>query len=497
MSEAAQREIVAFLSRDAAEHITTHASHVVLAGDRALKLKRAVKYSYLDFSTPELRRVACTTELTLNRRTAPDVYLAVKPVTRETDGSLALDGRGQVLDWVVEMRRFPDRALFTHIAETGGLTPDLMRRLADNIMAFHRGAEVTPAFGGAAGIDLVIAINRENLHRDGPPAISLEEADALAAAAKHARDRHAALLERRRAAGKVKRCHGDLHLGNIALIDGAPTLFDCIEFNESLASIDVLYDLAFLLMDLRFRGHATEGAIVFNRYLDVSDESDGLALMPLFLALRAWVRAHVTATAAKLDKSEEKRILGRRYFDFASALLRPAPPRLIAVGGFSGTGKSTVAGILAGRTAGRVLRSDVIRKRQFCTAPERPLPDSAYSPDATARVYAALIDHARAALGAGSSVIIDAVSARPEERATFATLAKELNVSFTGIWLEATPEILMARIDARRNDASDADIAILKKQLAFDLGAMDWRRVDAAPSAEDVADVILDPRIDG
>ncbi len=495
MTEAAQREIVAFLSRSADEHLTTHASHIFMAGDRALKLKRAVKYAYLDFSTPALRHAACETELVLNRRTAPGLYRAVKPVTREADGSIALDGSGEAVDWIVEMRRFPDDALFTHLAETGALTPDLMRRLADNIAAFHRAAEPTPDFGGTAGVDQVIAINSESLRRDGPPGIPAEEADALAEAARVVRNRLAGLLERRRAADKVRRCHGDLHLGNICLIDGTPTLFDCIEFNESLASIDVLYDLAFLLMDLRFRGHATEAAIVFNRYFDVGDESDGLALMPLFLSLRAWVRAHVTATAAKLDQSAESQALARRYFDFAVELLQPTAPCLIALGGFSGTGKSTVAAIIAGRTAARVLRSDMIRKRQFDTAPERPLPDSAYSPDATARVYAALTDHARAALAAGCSVIIDAVSARPEERAAFAALAAELRVPFTGIWLEAPPEILMARVAERRNDASDANVAILKKQLGYDLGAMEWRRVDATRSAEHVADAILEPRI--
>jgi predicted kinase len=393
------------------------------------------------------------------------------------------------------MRRFPDDALFTRLAESGGLTSDLMRRLADNIVRFHRAADATPDFGGTDGVGYVIAVNSESLRRDGPPAIGVVEAEVLTEAARAACNRHGDLLERRRKSGKVKRCHGDLHLGNICLLDGAPTLFDCLEFSEALASTDVLYDLAFLLMDLRFRNHPMEAAIVLNRYLDVSDESDGLALMPLFLALRAWVRAHVTATAARRDRSAESEALARRYFDFALELLRPAPPRLIAIGGFSGTGKSTVAAILAGRIAARVLRSDVIRKRQAGTAPETRLPGNAYSPEASARVYAALIDQARAALAAGSSVIIDAVSAEPEERGSFAALAAELGVPFTGIWLEAAPEVLSARIADRRNDASDADIAVLRKQLAYDLGRMDWRRVDAAPSAEHVADVILDAGI--
>jgi aminoglycoside phosphotransferase family enzyme/predicted kinase len=497
MSEEAQRETVAFLSDprtyggQKVETITTHASRIFMAGERVYKLKRAVHYSYLDFSTAELRRKSCEEELRLNRRTAPNLYLEVQPITREA-GGLALGGKGDPVDWVVVMRRFPQEALFSHLAETDQLTPDLMRRLADHIVAFHRVAEVMRDFGGAEGVDQVIGINDENLRRDGPPAIPVAEAEALTATARKAADALAALLEQRRIAGKVRQCHGDLHLRNICLIDGEPTLFDCIEFNPSLAAIDVLYDLAFLLMDLRYRGHGTEAAIVFNRYLDVSDESDGLAAMPVFLCLRAWVRAHVTATAAKSGAGDADE--ARRYFDLACDFLRPRPPRLLAVGGLSGTGKSTIAAILAGRlalTPARVLRSDVIRKRLFGAAPEQRLPAEAYARDATERVYAQLEAEAQTAIAAGSSVIIDAVSAKAEERTAFAALGKRLNLPFDGIWLEAPPEILRARIGARKNDASDADLAVLEQQLGYDLGTMDWHRIDASPAAEAIVEAAL------
>jgi uncharacterized protein len=496
MAEEAQRETVAFLS-DPKTHggaevdtITTHASMVFMAGDRVLKLKRAVKYSYLDFSTVDLRRQSCEAELALNRRTAPQLYLAVEPVTREAHGELTLAGKGEAIDWVVVMQRFPQEALLSHLAEADRLPPDLMRRLADRIAAFHRDAEIMDDFGGAAGVAQVIGINDENLRRDGPPRIPASEAEALTAAARNAASRHAALLERRRASAKVRRCHGDLHLNNICLIGGEPTLFDCIEFNPSLASIDVLYDLAFLLMDLRFRGHATEAAIVFNRYLDVTDERDGLAAMPLLLALRAWVRSHVTATAARSGAGDIE--VARRYFDLALDLLKPRPPRLVAIGGLSGTGKSTISTILAGRIghapAARVLRSDVIRKRQFGVAPEQRLPAEAYSLDATQRVYETLEQEAMASVAAGCSVIIDAVSARPDERAAFDALARKLAVPFGGIWLEAPPEVLRQRVGARKNDASDADRAVLEKQLGYDLGVLDWHRIDASEAPDAVAD---------
>jgi aminoglycoside phosphotransferase family enzyme/predicted kinase len=497
MTEEAQRETVAFLSDPKThggaevETITTHASRIFMAGDRVYKLKRAVKYSYLDFSTLALRRKSCEEELALNRRTAPNLYLDVQPITREAHG-LALGGKGDSIDWVVVMRRFPQEALFSHLADAGQLTPDLMRRLADGIAAFHREAEVIRDFGGTGGVEQVIRINDENLKRDGRPGIAVGETEALTVEARKTAHDLSALLERRRAAGKVRRCHGDLHLRNICLIDDEPTLFDCLEFNPSLASIDVLYDLAFLLMDLVHRGHATEAAIVFNRYLDVSDESDGIAAMPLFLALRAWVRAHVTATAAKSGAGEAAE--ARRYFDLARDFMRPHPPRLLAIGGLSGTGKSTIAAIIAGRLAqapARVLRSDVIRKRLFGAAPEQRLPGDAYSKEATERVYAKLDSEARSSIAAGCSVILDAVSAKAEERAAFAALALKLNVPFDGIWLEAAPEVLRQRIGARKNDASDADVAILEKQLGYDLGALDWRRIDASSLPDAVAEAAL------
>lgn len=498
MSEEAQRETVAFLSDprtyggQKVETITTHASRIFMAGDRVYKLKRAVKYSYLDFSTPERRGKSCAAELRLNRRTAPSLYLDILPIIRTAAG-LKLGGPGvEAVDWVLVMKRFPQEALFSRLAEARALTPDLMRRLADRIAAFHRLADQIPEAGGLAGVERVIAINDENLRRDGPPEIPLPAVAALAAAAREAAGRLAGLLERRCAAGKVRECHGDLHLRNICLIDGEPTLFDCIEFNPSLAEIDVLYDLAFLLMDLIHRGDRTDAAIVLNRYLDVSDESDGLAAIPLFFALRAWVRAHVTATAAKSGAGDPAE--ARRYFDLAGDFLKPRRPRLIAVGGFSGTGKSTIAAILAGRLAmvpARVLRSDVIRKRQHGAAPEQRLPPEAYGPEATVRVYEALKTEARAAVEAGSDVIIDAVSAKPEERAAFWALARSLGVGFQGLWLEAPAEILRQRVGARRNDPSDADLAVLERQLGYDLGSMDWHRIDAAGTPDVVAEAAL------
>jgi uncharacterized protein len=487
-------DVVPFLSQPASypgdvgrvETIMTHASIVFLAGDRVFKLKRPVKYSYLDYSTPDLRRRACEAEVALNRRTAPELYLASAPILRAPDGRLSFEGPGQPVDWVVIMRRFPQEALFSHLAERGELTPHLEIHLADRIAEFHARANVERGHGGADGAAAVIQINDENLRRSMPLGCSIADIDRLHEASLAALGRQATLLDQRRAAGRVRRCHGDLHLGNICLIDGRPTLFDCIEFSDLIACIDVLYDLAFLLMDLRHRGLARHCGLVFNRYLDLTGDDDGLPALPLFMSLRAAVRAHVTAASAAgveaTDVRQERLTEARCYFDLAVDLLHPAPVRLVAIGGLSGTGKSSVAAAVAGELGiapgARVLRSDVLRKRLFGVPPEQYLPGEAYTEAVNERVYAVLESHAAAALAAGHCVIIDAVSAKSAERAAFAEIAQRAGAKFTGIWLEASEATLLDRLAGRGKDASDATAAVLRQQLAYDLGTIDWIRID-------------------
>ena len=489
-----QSEVIQFLSQPASycgdvgavETITTHASIVFLAGDRAIKLKRAVRYTYLDYSTTELRHRACVAELALNRRTAPALYLSVTPICRAPAGSLGFDRPGEPVDWVVVMRRFSQDALFSNLADQGALTTRLAFDLADRIAAFHGIAEVQPDQGGAQGIAAVIQINDENLRRSPPLGVGAADIDRLRDGSRAALAKHAALLDQRRGTGRVRRCHGDLHLRNICLIDGQPTLFDCIEFSDLISCIDVLYDLAFLLMDLRHRGLVRQCGLVFNRYLDLARDDDGVPALPLFMSLRAAVRAHVTATAAaSLDTADlrERRLAdARSYFDLAVDLLAPKAPHLLAVGGLSGTGKSSVAAALAGElgiaAGARVLRSDVVRKQLFGTPPEERLPADAYTMTVNERVYATLERRAAALLTAGHSVIIDAVCARPEERAGLADLARRSGAGFAGIWLQA-PAATLARLAQRSKDASDATAETVQRQLTYDLGVIDWTRIDA------------------
>ncbi len=502
MTPEPQDAVIAFLSDPRRlgggpiEIVETHGSMVFMTGDRAFKLKKAVRYSYLDYSTPQLRQAACAKELSINARFAPSLYLGVRAITREADGGLIFDGAGTPLDWVVEMRRFPSDGQFDRLAERGELTTDLTRRLADQIAAAHEQAAPDPALGGYAATRLVYDRTLADLRRyaaeGGPSAEAVECWAALALAALAA---IGPLLERRRRDGKVRAGHGDLHLANICLIDGAPTLFDAIEFDPALSTIDVLYDLAFLLMDLDGRGLRRQANQVFNRYLDLRDEIDGLAALPFFMSMRAAIRAQVTF-AATLNTHDAgtvaaARTRSRRHLEQAITLLTAVPPRLVAIGGFSGTGKSTLAQALApwvGVAPGaRALRSDVIRKRSYGVSPETPLPTEAYGPDAHRQTYRRLLAEADDCLRAGHAVIVDAVFGRSDERSAIRAVARELNAPFDALWLTAPQAVLEQRVADRTGDASDATVAVIRSQLAGADDVEDWPSLEASQGPEAIA----------
>ncbi|MGI6245005.1 MAG: AAA family ATPase [Pseudochelatococcus sp.] len=512
-----QEEVFAFLSRpesyagaDGAaadvRRIDTHGAVVFLAGGDVYKVKRAVCYSFMDFSTREKRRAACDSEIAVNRANAPGVYLGVTPIVRMPEG-LALgadiapggevpDG-ADVVEWAVHMRRFDENATLDRLAERGALPDDVTARLAGMVARAHASAPV--AADPAASVDALgryIDRNAEGL-ATRPGLFSVEEVKAVRAASRAALDAQRPLLLSRAGAGFVRRCHGDMHLRNIALIDGAPVLFDAIEFDESIATVDILYDLAFLLMDLWDRGLEGVANGVLNRYLWArGEEADvaGLAALPLFLSIRAGVRAMVTAAALphlEGDARAKAEREARGYLALAGAFIAPAPVRLAAIGGLSGTGKSTLAAMLApriGRPVGAVhLRSDIERKNLFGVAATEHLPSSAYTRDVTLRTYARLRRLAALALDAGQSVIADAVHAAPEEREAIRRVAEDAGARFDGLWLEAPQAVLEARVEARTGDASDAGADVVRAQSAYDTGAIDWRRLRTGGTPDEVA----------
>ncbi|MEO7689255.1 MAG: AAA family ATPase [Sphingomonas sp.] len=494
-----QAAVVAFLATGAAlgcaappRRIDTHAATIFLGPDRAWKLKRAVRFAYLDFSTPDRRRAALDAELVLNLRTAPGLYLAVHPITRDAAGGLALDGPGDAVDWLLEMHRFPDGALLDEIAGTGALEGQLLVQLADAIVAFHRDAAPALEADGAAILRDIVAGNQVSMALF-PEILPPDLTDRLCAAHLDLVGRHAPLLDRRARTGRVRHGHGDLHLANIALIEGHPTLFDCLEFDPALATIDVLYDLAFLLMDCWRRGLHAEANILFNRYLDRSpEEESGMALLPLFLSVRAAIRAHVLA--AQSQRAGDDRALAdmaRAYLRLAEKVVRDQPIRLIAIGGLSGTGKSAVARALAGSfgppPGARILRSDVMRKRAAGVAPETRLTSDHYAGAVSARVYATIDRLAAAALAQHCAVIADAVFARRDERDAIEVVAERKGVPFSGLWLETVEAIRVRRVTTRQADASDADARVVRAQRTTDIGDLDgWRTVDANAALPEV-----------
>jgi uncharacterized protein len=493
-----QTAVVEFLASPRAhggepvEKVETHASIVFLAGRRAWKLKRAVRYDYLDFSTADRRRAMCEGELRLNQRTAPSLYLRVVPVTRDAGGGLALGGAGLPLDWVLEMSRFDQDELFDRLAARQRLGLELMRPLAAAIARLHAGAARRTDHGGRAGMIWVVEGNDADFTKQPAGVFDVEECRRLRTDARAAIERRGSLLEARRETGFVRECHGDLHLRNIVRLDGVPTLFDGVEFNDEISCVDVMYDLAFLLMDLWRRGLPAHANTVLNGYRADTADVEALALLPLFLSCRAAVRAKTGAASAALEadpaRREEHLRSAREYLAMARTLLHPPPPRLVAVGGLSGCGKSTLALALApalGAVPGAVVvRTDEVRKRLCGVGPLDRLGAEGYTRAVSERVYAAGFEQAARIVGSGHTAIVDAVFARPQDRIEVERVAAQAGVPFTGLWLDAPPETLLRRAEARRGDASDADAAVVRQQIAEGTGHVAWPRIAAEASLE-------------
>lgn len=502
-----QNEVETFLGSAAAmgapvTRIDTHAAIVFLSGHRALKIKRAVRLPFLDFSTLKQRKAGCEAELAVNMPFAPTIYRRVIPITRERDGGLEIDGAGEPVEWALDMLRFDENATFDRLAARGAITTAFATAIADTIASSHAKATVAKASGWVQSIPAVIQQNAAAFRANGP--FAAVERDDLERLGLRAHAKLLPLIERRSASGFVRRCHGDLHLANIALIDGNPVLFDAIEFDETLATIDVMHDLSFALMDLVHYGCIDAANVVLNRYLDrtLPDNLEALALLPLFMSMRAAVRANVLLYRAAQPADDQADLSRTKaYFALARSTLMPPPACLIAIGGLSGAGKSAVARALAplvGALPGAVvLRSDVLRKRMLGAGELERLPPSSYQPAVTADVYAHLAAEAAKIVEQGHSVIVDAVFAHEAERSAVASAARQADVPFVGIFLTADLAIRQQRIRQRSSDASDATVAVAEAQENYELGHLDWAKIDAGGTLQATVDLsaALLPRI--
>ena len=488
-----QTEVVRFLSDPAThggaavERVETHGALVFLAGDEALKIKRAVRYDYMDLSTPERRHAMLARELELNRPAAPEIYRDLVAITREGAG-LALGGTGEPVEWALRMWRFPAGDELEAVAARGGLDDRLAADLGHAVGAYHRAAPGRAADGAALIGEILDELGR--VFGAMPRVLEAPRIARFDEAARAMLARVGPLLTARGAGGHVRRCHGDLHLRNLVLIGGRPVPFDALEFDERLGTCDVLYDLAFLLMDLDHRGLRRAANITLAAWLRDADgaEDAGLAALPLFLAVRAAIRAMVLvqtdAAKGTVGVSDAE---ARRYLEEAVAALSPPPARLVAVGGLSGSGKTVLARGLAprlGLAPGAVhLRSDL----------ERPGPPGTadYSAAGRAAVYDRMLARAETMLAAGWPVLLDATFLDPADRARAEALATRAGVDFVGLWLTAPAACLLARVAARRGDASEADEAVVRAQLARAPSGGGWRALDASGPPETVLHAAL------
>lgn len=444
-----------------ADPIETQISAVFVGPDAVFKLKRAVQLDFLDFRALADRRRFLDRELELNGPAAPGLYRDVVPVTRGA-GGLELDGMGETVDYVLRMAPIPKGDfLLDRVAQ--GLSDTLLDALGDMVAADHaRRPAARDHDPGHLGRNA-----RGNARAALAAGLPERDVAAWLAAAEQALDASTDLLASRARAGFVRRAHGDLHLGNICLWHDKPVPFDALEFDEAMATIDLAYDLAFLLMDLDRRAGRPAANRVLNRYVARTGDAALVRLLPAFLSRRAMVRAHVTGEPG--------------YLAAALDYLRPVPTQVIAIGGLPGTGKSTLARALAptlGPAPGAlILRSDEVRKRLHGVAPEQRLDRDGYSDAANARVDAALLDQMRDATG--HSVIVDASFLSAGLRKAVAAAGHD----FTGIWLEATLAELERRVRGRTSDASDATVSVLHRVAAIDPGPIDWHRVTADDTA--------------
>lgn len=458
----------------------THISWVILCGDYAYKLKKPVDFGFLDFSTLEQRRHYCEEELRLNRRFSPELYLAVVPVTDTPQGPV-IAGKGPIIDYAVKMRRFDETQLLDNIAARGALDEPLLRSIARELARLH--GELPRCFpdpegadpGTPASLRAALVQNFEQLHRYPLADAEQQELDAVERWALRRYDELCKMMQQRVLDGWVIDGHGDDHLGNMAIIDGAVRLFDCIEFNAEFRVIDSIAEVALLDMDLNARGHPAEAFRLLSDYLEYRGDFDGLALLDLYGCYYALVRAKVNILKHPPDFPDLQATQAygelRRYLACAYRYCQPRPLFLAITHGLSGSGKSTVAGRLVAASGAIRLRSDVERKRLFGLAPEqRSQPQDSgelYSSGMSKQTFKRLGELAGKVTGAGFPVIVDGTFLHREVRDDFRRLAGRLGIPFAILACRADMEALRSRLVARERgqaDASEAGVAVMEQQ---------------------------------
>lgn len=458
--------------------LETHISWVILTGDYAYKIKKPMDFGFLNFSTLERRQHFCEEELRLNRRLAKELYLDVLPITG-TPEEPSIGGSGEAIEYAIRMRQFDQDALFDARQEQGTLEPSLLATLARQVAEFH---DTLPSV--AAGKDLgtpeaVYAAMQENFDQIRPLLTDqalLTQLDNLEDWTRTTFERQRERVQQRHQDGFVRECHGDLHLANITVFNDQVTIFDGIEFNEPFRWIDVINDLAFLLMDLESRREYALANLVLNTYLEYRGDYDALTLLPLYKTYRALVRAKIALfTLGNPSLTDvEKEGLKQRYRDYADLAesYGDIPNHyLLATTGLSASGKTCVSAAMAGELGLIRLRSDVERKRLFGLRPldqsRSPQGGNIYTPEANARTYQRLAELSATLLEAGLSVIVDAACLREVERTLIAEVAETHSVPFALLHCEAPEALRRQWIRNRTGDASEATEELLDAQQSW------------------------------
>jgi len=462
------------------ELIETHISWVILTGEFAYKIKKPVNFGFLDFSTLEKRKQFCEQELALNSRLAPEIYLDVVAING-TRNKPCISGSGETFEYAVKMAQFPQSAQLDNMLSAGKLEFKHMIALARMTADFHQTNNIandTSEYGDKNSVYQPVEENFIQIDEHLDTAPYADMLSTLSQWSKSESVRLQAVFEQRKKNNFIRECHGDMHLRNLIWLNDRPMAFDCIEFNPALRWIDVLSEIAFLVMDLQDRQQYRLANQFLNSYLEFTGDYAGLSILPFYLCYRALVRAKVCALRLEqknitADEVKKSRVELESYLKLAITYTQLPKPKIIIMRGLSASGKSTVSQKLLDDIGAIRIRSDVERKRLFETTSKKDasgevgksINTGIYSNDASQLTYAKLIELTSMTIQAGYSVIVDAAFLRREQRMPFQQLAQQLDVPFVIMEITAPAKLLRRRISQRKNDVSDADLAVLEHQL--------------------------------
>jgi aminoglycoside phosphotransferase family enzyme/predicted kinase len=449
----------------------THVSYVTLTGEYAYKVKKAVNFGFLDYSTLAKRQHFCEEELRLNQRAAAPLYLETLPITQQ-GSTYHLGGTDQVVEYVVKMRQFPQSALLSHLFEQGDLTEALLRQLAEAIAQFHLSAETNNyirAFGTVENIRQSIDENYAQTQDfiGGPQ--TQQQFDETKAYTDTFFATQQDLLQQRIDHDQIRACHGDLHLNNICYWQDQLLLFDCIEFNEPFRFVDVMFDIAYIIMDLTVAGREDLAAIFLSHYVEQTGDWEGLQVLPLYVSRQSYVRAKVTSfllgdpSVANEDK-QAAAAKAAKYYRLAWSYVQPHPGRLLVMSGLSGSGKSTIAHELSRRLGAIYVRSDAVRKHLAGIPLQQRGDDRLYTPEMSQKTYKRLVQLGSLLASQGYTIVLDAKFDREQTRQCAIAAATDHDLPLTIVHCDAPLTTLKQRVHEREGDIADATLAVLEQQ---------------------------------